>query len=97
MNPQEKIQDLESKNIRLQVQHNDDIKLLSNALEALKKAEFIVSQYDRICIKLQELNSDTIKKWWETIKMLLRHFLLGILVWILVTITVQDLVKIFLN
>lgn len=63
MNPQEKIQDLESKNIRLQSQHNDDIKLLSNALEALKKAEFIVSQYDRLCTKLQELNSDTIKKW----------------------------------
>lgn len=97
MQPNERIQELESKNIRLQAQHNQDIELLMKALASLTKSQVITKQYEIITDKMQEMNDDIMENWKETIDMLTPNFLTRVIVGILLLITVENIAEIFLK
>lgn len=97
MTPQEKLQDLESRNIRLQAAHNQDQELLQKALASLQKAQLTVDTYQKYCSHLSNLLQETMDDWGKTIDMLTQQLLIGILCGILLLISVQNLAEIFLK
>lgn len=97
MNPNERIQELESKNIRLQKAHNEDQELLQKALVSLKKAQAITEMYQKYCDHLLKMNSDTLEDWRKTIDEVSKQFLIGILCGCLLLWSVQNLAEILLK
>jgi uridine kinase len=93
MNDKEKIQDLESKNIRLQAQHNEDVELLEKALKTLEQSNNIVDSYQDIATRASDMVTDILKNWQETIDSLNTQFLLGILFGILILWNLELLIN----